>query len=183
MGDVITQNVDRLHHKAGSRPASVLELHGTTHRVVCMGCGAESCRHEFQTRLEALNPDAAALLAQTMRESDEPGRWRRALRAGTAADARKTTDGEAAERVPVRRPDGDVELVDAGRGFVVPPCPDCGGGVLKPEVPGAVGGLRAGVWTRMMRDACQHVRFAPACAHARMPRAPLSHFTPTPMEP
>jgi len=37
--------------------------------------------------------------------------------------------------VPVRRPDGDVELVDAGRGFVVPPCADCGGGgVLKPAV-------------------------------------------------
>lgn len=27
--NVITQNVDRLHHKAGSR--NVLELHGTTH--------------------------------------------------------------------------------------------------------------------------------------------------------
>jgi NAD-dependent SIR2 family protein deacetylase len=33
----------------------------------------------------------------------------------------------------VVRPDGDVGLQDAGRGFVVPPCPDCGG-VLKPNV-------------------------------------------------
>lgn len=35
--------------------------------------------------------------------------------------------------IPVRRPDGDVELQDAGRGFVVPPCPRCGG-ILKPDV-------------------------------------------------
>jgi NAD-dependent SIR2 family protein deacetylase len=36
-------------------------------------------------------------------------------------------------QVPVRRPDGDVELKDAGHAFLVPPCPDCGG-VLKPDV-------------------------------------------------
>ncbi len=30
MGQVITQNVDRLHHKAGSN--NTVELHGTTHR-------------------------------------------------------------------------------------------------------------------------------------------------------
>jgi NAD-dependent SIR2 family protein deacetylase len=29
---IITQNVDRLHHKGGSE--AVLELHGTTHRLV-----------------------------------------------------------------------------------------------------------------------------------------------------
>lgn len=36
-------------------------------------------------------------------------------------------------RVPVRRPDGDVELEDAGVGFNVPPCRACGG-ILKPDV-------------------------------------------------
>jgi len=30
VGELITQNVDRLHHAAGAR--DVLELHGTTHR-------------------------------------------------------------------------------------------------------------------------------------------------------
>jgi NAD-dependent deacetylase sirtuin 4 len=95
----------------------VLELHGTTHRFVCMTCGAEGCRHELQEQLARLNPEAAALLASTLAASGEPGRWRRALRAGTAADARATAAGaEGAERVPVRRPDGDVELVDAGEG-------------------------------------------------------------------
>ena len=34
---------------------------------------------------------------------------------------------------PVRRPDGDVELRDAGHGFHVPACPKCGG-TLKPDV-------------------------------------------------
>ena len=50
---LITQNVDRLHHKAGS--PQVVELHGTTHRVVCMGCGRQSCREELQRTLAELN--------------------------------------------------------------------------------------------------------------------------------
>jgi hypothetical protein len=117
VGPVVTQNVDRLHHRAGSPPGRVLELHGTTHRVVCMGCGEETCRHDMQAALAELNPEAAALLAATMAAGGgEPGRWRRALRAGTAADARATASAEGAATVPVRRPDGDVELVDAGEG-------------------------------------------------------------------
>jgi NAD-dependent deacetylase sirtuin 4 len=55
---LITQNVDRLHQAAGA--TEVLELHGTTHRVVCLACGADSCRRELQTQLAAMNPGAAA---------------------------------------------------------------------------------------------------------------------------
>ncbi len=36
---VITQNIDGLHQKAGSR--RVLELHGTVHRNLCLACGRE----------------------------------------------------------------------------------------------------------------------------------------------
>lgn len=36
--------------------------------------------------------------------------------------------------VPFRRPDGDVELADAGEGFAVPDCPACGVGNLMPDV-------------------------------------------------
>lgn len=34
---------------------------------------------------------------------------------------------------PGKRPDGDVELLDAGQGFRFPSCPQCGG-ILKPDV-------------------------------------------------
>ncbi|XAR73108.1 hypothetical protein NMG60_11006958 [Bertholletia excelsa] len=50
---MITQNVDRLHHHAGSNP---LELHGTVYTVVCINCGFSYCRHLFQDRVKALNP-------------------------------------------------------------------------------------------------------------------------------
>lgn len=51
---VITQNVDGLHHAAGSR--SVVELHGSLSRVRCLGCGITTERDVMQGRLLALNP-------------------------------------------------------------------------------------------------------------------------------
>jgi NAD-dependent deacetylase len=36
---LVTQNVDGLHQRAGSSPERVVEVHGTVHDVVCMGCG------------------------------------------------------------------------------------------------------------------------------------------------
>ncbi len=36
---LITQNVDGLHHDAGSDPARVVEIHGTMREVTCMACG------------------------------------------------------------------------------------------------------------------------------------------------
>lgn len=35
---VLTQNIDGLHHAAGSR--NVIEIHGRLHRLCCLGCGA-----------------------------------------------------------------------------------------------------------------------------------------------
>jgi NAD-dependent SIR2 family protein deacetylase len=51
---VITQNVDRLHTKAGS--TTVVDLHGTYTRVVCLDCGHTLSRMDLADRLEALNP-------------------------------------------------------------------------------------------------------------------------------
>jgi NAD-dependent deacetylase sirtuin 4 len=51
---VITQNVDRLHHKAGS--TAVVELHGALHETRCLGCGERRDRDELQARMLALNP-------------------------------------------------------------------------------------------------------------------------------
>ncbi|MDT5013338.1 MAG: hypothetical protein QOH57_4955 [Mycobacterium sp.] len=52
---LITQNVDRLHTKAGSR--NVVDLHGTYAQVVCLGCGHSMTRAHLAGLLEALNPD------------------------------------------------------------------------------------------------------------------------------
>lgn len=51
---LITQNVDGLHHGAGSR--EVVELHGALRRVRCLACDALTSRDELQERLAAVNP-------------------------------------------------------------------------------------------------------------------------------
>ena len=51
---LLTQNVDGLHEKAGSR--SVLNLHGCLDQVVCLACGATAPRSRFQQRLGDANP-------------------------------------------------------------------------------------------------------------------------------
>lgn len=51
--NLITQNVDRLHHKAGHK--SVLELHGTIHDVECLDCGHKLLRSSMQVMLTSLN--------------------------------------------------------------------------------------------------------------------------------
>jgi NAD-dependent SIR2 family protein deacetylase len=63
--DLITQNVDGLHQKAGSR--KVIDLHGRLDTVVCLDCGGILRREEFQHELESRNPtwtpEAAAEIA------------------------------------------------------------------------------------------------------------------------
>lgn len=51
---VITQNVDRLHQRAGSR--RVVELHGALADVACLRCGRSEPRHDVQARLLDANP-------------------------------------------------------------------------------------------------------------------------------
>jgi NAD-dependent SIR2 family protein deacetylase len=55
---VITQNVDLLHTKAGSR--RVIDLHGSYAKVRCLGCGARISRMALADRLEQANPGFAA---------------------------------------------------------------------------------------------------------------------------
>jgi NAD-dependent SIR2 family protein deacetylase len=52
---LVTQNVDRLHHAAGSR--RVTELHGALAEVVCLDCGAKDDRDAVQARMREQNPD------------------------------------------------------------------------------------------------------------------------------
>ncbi|MFJ4045151.1 Sir2 family NAD-dependent protein deacetylase [Microbacterium sp. NPDC089987] len=51
---VVTQNVDGLHLRAGSR--RVIELHGTMHRTLCLHCGQVYDRRAIAERIEQLNP-------------------------------------------------------------------------------------------------------------------------------
>ncbi len=65
---VVTQNVDRLHHKAGSR--RVTELHGALAEVVCLGCGALEDRDALQARLLARNPGWTEMAADDAPDGD-----------------------------------------------------------------------------------------------------------------
>lgn len=58
LGQVVTQNVDGLHRRAGQ--ARLVELHGRLDRVHCLDCGAVGCRAELQERLVELNRDWTA---------------------------------------------------------------------------------------------------------------------------
>lgn len=51
---VVTQNVDGLHVRAGSR--RVVELHGTMRRVFCLHCGQVFDRRDIAERIDAENP-------------------------------------------------------------------------------------------------------------------------------
>jgi NAD-dependent SIR2 family protein deacetylase len=95
IGLLVTQNVDRLHQRAGSQ--HVVDLHGRLDEVRCMSCDQRLPRDRFQHLLTAHNPAWVGL---------------------DAADA----------------PDGDADLEHADfAGFVIPPCPICGG-IMKPDV-------------------------------------------------
>ena len=106
---LVTQNVDGLHQRAGSR--AVVDLHGRLDRVVCLACGRDEARADFQARLIAANIDWPWLPDAGYVPVEAP--------------------------VTASRPDGDADL-DALEGidydsFRVPPCRHCAG-ALKPDV-------------------------------------------------
>jgi NAD-dependent deacetylase sirtuin 4 len=65
---VITQNVDRLHRKGGSR--HVTELHGALAEVRCLTCGALEDRDALQERILALNPGWTSRHAHSAPDGD-----------------------------------------------------------------------------------------------------------------
>jgi NAD-dependent SIR2 family protein deacetylase len=101
---VITQNVDRLHHAAGSDP--VVELHGALERVVCLACGDIGDRAVLQSRLAEANP-------------------------GFDATVFGETDGDTAA---VRPDGDVALLEEMVAGFRPVDCLGCGAGPLKPDV-------------------------------------------------
>ncbi|KAK6640565.1 hypothetical protein RUM44_012261 [Polyplax serrata] len=55
ISQIITQNVDGLHYKAGSR--KIIELHGNAFWVQCLKCKHFVSRYDFQKYLHNLNPN------------------------------------------------------------------------------------------------------------------------------
>ncbi|XP_065875371.1 NAD-dependent protein deacylase SRT2 isoform X2 [Euphorbia lathyris] len=107
---MVTQNVDRLHHRAGSNP---LELHGTVYSVICIDCGFSFSRNLFQDQLQDLNPKWAAAIESL--DYGNPG-----------------SDKSFGMK---QRPDGDIEIDEKfwEEDFHIPTCKKCNG-VLKPDV-------------------------------------------------
>lgn len=54
---IITQNFDGLHQGAGSDPAHVVELHGTSREAECQQCGARQPIATVQARVDAGDDD------------------------------------------------------------------------------------------------------------------------------
>lgn len=133
-GGLITQNVDRLHHRGGH--VDVLELHGTVHECECLRCRTTVPRalvQETMARANAAWPGLAS--APAAAEAAPP------LTSLTAvSEELGMLPGPAppppASASAALRPDGDVELSDEAllARFVVPPCPGCGSDMLKPSV-------------------------------------------------
>lgn len=106
LAQLVTQNVDGLHQRAGSR--AVIDLHGRLDEVVCLGCGARSSREAVQAVMAEANPD-----------------WRAGGRHG---------DRPVRDEGVVQAPDGDADIDDrAVTSFEAPRCDRCGG-LLKPDV-------------------------------------------------
>ncbi|XP_011099685.1 NAD-dependent protein deacylase SRT2 [Sesamum indicum] len=106
---MMTQNVDRLHHRAGSNP---LELHGTVYVVACTDCGFSLPRNSFQDQVKALNP-----------------KWAEAIE---TLDYDSRSDKSFGMK---QRPDGDIEIDEKfwEEEFHIPNCQRCNG-ILKPDV-------------------------------------------------
>ncbi|HEY8545298.1 MAG TPA: Sir2 family NAD-dependent protein deacetylase [Acidimicrobiales bacterium] len=54
---IITQNIDGLHHAAGSDPERIVEVHGNLREVVCMSCGERAPMERALERVRAGEDD------------------------------------------------------------------------------------------------------------------------------
>ncbi|MEV6387466.1 SIR2 family NAD-dependent protein deacylase [Nocardia xishanensis] len=54
---IITQNIDRLHQRAGTPPERVIEIHGNMFEVVCVECAFETSMAATLERVAAGEPD------------------------------------------------------------------------------------------------------------------------------
>lgn len=105
---LVTQNVDRLHAKAGSR--RLTDLHGRIDQVCCIQCGYRFTRHLMQDWLLNDNPDLARSIADSIER--DPSLIR--------------ADGDA----EILHFDSLLSKFS----MKIPTCPECVDGILKPDV-------------------------------------------------
>eukprot|EP00531_Pseudo-nitzschia_arenysensis_P015202 CAMPEP_0116129684 /NCGR_PEP_ID=MMETSP0329-20121206/8050_1 /TAXON_ID=697910 /ORGANISM="Pseudo-nitzschia arenysensis, Strain B593" /LENGTH=356 /DNA_ID=CAMNT_0003623957 /DNA_START=174 /DNA_END=1241 /DNA_ORIENTATION=+ len=107
---VLTQNVDSLHDRAGSK--EVLALHGANKEVRCMNCGHRMLRNDYQEQIAQVNSVWLQEHVSQLAETKKVSRQQTQL-----------------------RPDGDAELKQANYESVqLPSCSNCGTGFFKPDV-------------------------------------------------
>jgi NAD-dependent SIR2 family protein deacetylase len=119
---IITQNVDGLHHRAGSR--NVVELHGSLGRLRCMDCRRIESRAGFQERLLAHNPGFAGWNATTAPDgdaevTDEQLRSFRVPACQACGGVLKPDVVLFGENVPKERVDDAWTLYDEGEALLV----------------------------------------------------------------
>ena len=122
---LVTQNVDGLHQRAGSR--SVIDLHGRLDEVVCLGCGARTSRESVQKTMAAANPAWSGCPGSRERRDDG--------RDSIGPRDLLTVLPPVARAGPVAlAPDGDADVEGLMiESFAPPRCDRCGG-LLKPDV-------------------------------------------------
>jgi NAD-dependent deacetylase len=59
---LVTQNIDGLHQRAGTDPARVVEIHGTTRDVMCLTCGDRQPSDPVHERVRAGEADPSCLV-------------------------------------------------------------------------------------------------------------------------
>lgn len=119
---LITQNVDRLHARAGSR--EVIELHGALHEARCLSCGAIEDRDALQARLLALNPDALSRVGADAPDGDVdlPDEATRAFRVAGCVRCDGVLKPDVVffgDNVPKPRVEGAFAWVDAADALLV----------------------------------------------------------------
>lgn len=68
IGQLVTQNVDRLHQRAGHQ--RVIDLHGRLDQVRCLNCDRLEPRQALQQRLMAMNPQLLSAPAEALPDGD-----------------------------------------------------------------------------------------------------------------
>jgi NAD-dependent deacetylase len=91
---LVTQNVDRLHHAAGTSPEKIVEIHGNVHEVKCLTCGWRAPMEVALDRVRAGEgdpdcPECGGILKSATISFGEhlvPGDLRRSMAAAESCD-------------------------------------------------------------------------------------------------